>query len=127
MKDSIKTFVKETLGCQCPDEVFEQIEYEQNVELNADILLSSRINIGNRLLVYVLDVDGKDSVLKTMPSVIVLGIEERERRFLNRFRLVLAVNNVAELKPLASRLFNDMEGTDDKVHLHVIDSGTVPF
>ena len=47
----IKRFVQETLGCSCPEEVFDKIE----CDTDASRIWWRRINVGNRLLIYILD------------------------------------------------------------------------
>ena len=47
----IKRFVQETLGCSCPEEVFDKIECKTNVSST----WWKRIDVGNRLLIYILD------------------------------------------------------------------------
>ena len=58
VRDEIKTFVQKTLGCGCPEEVFRHIDWETNAE-SPEAGLYSRINIGNRLLVYISAFDPK--------------------------------------------------------------------
>jgi hypothetical protein len=55
--DIIKSFVVNKLGCNCPAEVFNAINWGKNVEINASIILNNKINIGNRLLIYIIDID----------------------------------------------------------------------
>jgi len=44
----IKSFAKQTLGCQCPEEVFDFIDCQRDIELSNQILLTNKINIGNQ-------------------------------------------------------------------------------
>jgi hypothetical protein len=50
----VKTFAQETLGCQCPEEVFDFIDSQRDIELFPQISLTNKINIGNRLLIYII-------------------------------------------------------------------------
>ena len=49
----IKQFVRETLGCTCPDEVLQHIECQADVNASDDVLLDYEINVGNKLLIFV--------------------------------------------------------------------------
>lgn len=118
-KESIKTFVQKTLGCDCPEEVFEYIDCQFNIKLN-DIVLSCKINIGNRLLVYVVEVNDQNSVKNILPFLVSTGKDEKDNLKFNRFRLVLVTDKLNELKETAETLFNTIP-KDEKVHLHVVD------
>ena len=50
----IEHFVRATLGCQCPDEVFRSIAIDQLRTADGAIGYT-RLLVGNRLLIYVLD------------------------------------------------------------------------
>jgi hypothetical protein len=73
----IKKFVQKTLGCGCPEEVFRQIDYQADI-MAGNILLSARINIGNRLLVYVAEVDNTETIENLLPQLIDIGNKERD-------------------------------------------------
>jgi len=42
-----RQFVRETLGCTCPDEVFQHIDCRTGVKAGENILLDYEINVGN--------------------------------------------------------------------------------
>jgi len=123
-KDIIKTFVKQTLGCACPEEVFEHIDCKSNIQLN-DILLSNKINIGNRLLIYIVDTNKPGSIKNILPLLFNAGIKERDSLGFNRFRLVLVTDKVDEIKEVAESLFTTIN-KDEKVHLHIVHQEKVP-
>jgi hypothetical protein len=121
MKNVIKKFIKETLGCSCPDEVFEHIELERSLHLTDDILLDAKINVGNRLLVYVLEVNDRDFPENKLYTITSSGKEERDRRGFNRFRLVFAGKKDEEFEQMSLAIFNGLKDMDDRVHLHIVD------
>ncbi len=123
--ENIKNFVQKTLGCGCPEEVFQIIECKNNV-LSGESFLRNKINIGNRLLIYVADIPETGSLKKTLPTLIHEGKEERDRTGFNRFRLVLAADNVDEIKKAAVDIFSKLD-KDEKVHLHVISKDGIPI
>jgi hypothetical protein len=124
-KESIKTFVQKTLGCGCPEEVFEYINCKSNIKLN-DIVLSSKINIGNRLLIYVVNINDQNSIKNILPFLVSTGKGERDNLKFNRFRLVLVTDKLNEIKGTAETIFRTIS-EDEKVHLHVVDKKKVPI
>jgi len=113
-KENVKTFVRNVLGCKCPEQVFEYIEC-QNVEV--DGLPLTRINVGNRLLLYVVEVN--DVKLKdVLPALVRAGKNERDDRKFNRFRLVVVTDD-EEVKRIARESFENAD-VDEGVHLHVL-------
>ena len=124
-KEDIKIFAQETLGCGCPEEVFEHIDSRSNVELNG-VVLRRKIKIGNRLLIYIVQMADADSVKQNLALLVTAGREERDDIGFNRFRLVLTADDVAEVRKIAEDMFAVIN-KDDKVHLHVIPKKTMPF
>jgi hypothetical protein len=124
-KESIKTFVKQTLGCACPEEVFTYIDCQSNIKMN-DIVLNSKINIGNKLLIYVVEINNRDSIKKLLPFLVSTGKKERDNLGFNRFRLVLVTEKLNEIKETAERAFKTIP-KDEKIHLHVVLKNKVPI
>ena len=116
-KEAIISFVRETLGCQCPQEVFEHIDIAHNPE--RDIKL--RINVGGRLLIYVEEIEDPDSPDDTLEKLIRAGIEERDSTGLNRFRLVVPVEDLKSIKDTLMEKFDAIRRGDEKAHLHVLE------
>ena len=54
--ETAKRFVRDTLGCQCPDSVFEQIDYQENTGILDKDAIVKRLLVGNRLLIYILEI-----------------------------------------------------------------------
>ena len=111
-------FIRETLGCDCPDEVFEKIEYG-NADHGEETRMGT-ITVGGRLLVYIWKVNDLAVVEAKLPAVLLHGKEHRDRLGLNRIRIVLATDNVERIGPMAQRLFKAWNRKDEKVHLHVL-------
>jgi hypothetical protein len=127
LKNTIKKFVKETLGCSCPDEVFEHIELERDINLDNDILINAKINIGSRLLVYIMEVNEDGFLKNNLQAAVSFGKEERDRRGFNRFRLVLTGEKIDEFEQAAYTIFNDLAVKDEKMHMHVVGEVLRPF
>jgi hypothetical protein len=119
----IISFVKGTLGCQCPEEVFSQVDSQENCRLNIDLWLRSKINVGNRLLVYVVEAVNTAFVHDNLLTLIFIGRDEKELKGFKTFRLVLAADAVADIKAVAEDIFNDLHNVmdlGDSIHLHVV-------
>lgn len=125
MKDSIKKFVQQTLGCNCPEEVFKIIDCGRDIVINKDIMLAFKINIGNRLLVYIIDVDNSNTVEENLDSIVEYGKDERDRKGFNRFRLVLSAEINEDSVHSIIQSFNDSKKYDDRMHLHVVEKDTL--
>jgi hypothetical protein len=124
-KEDIKIFAQQTLGCGCPEEVFEHIDSQSNVQLEG-IMLSRRIKIGNRLLIYIVDMPDAEAVKQKLAFLVASGRKERDRIGFNRFRLVLTADDIDDVKKVAEAVFAVIN-KDEKVHLHVIAKKSIPF
>ena len=116
----IKAFAQETLGCQCPEEVFDSIDCQRDVELSPQILLTNKINIGNRLLIYILQTDDINFIKSNLPTIVQFGIKERDSKALNRVRFVIVADKPEEIKPVAENIFKNLASKDEKIHLHFL-------
>ncbi len=119
-KNYVKTFVRHVLGCECPDEVFAHIDCQCNIVLNNDIVLRNKINIGNRLLIYVVEMNSPDFLKNILATLVPIGINERDEKGFNRFRLVIATDKLDNLKDKVEKTFKALEIKDEKVHLHIV-------
>ncbi len=114
-QEHVKRFVRQTLGCTCPDEVFDQIEYQDAVTDEAPD--TRKITIGQRLLIYVWETDDPAMLEDKLPTIVVAGKRERDRRHLNRFRAVIAANDFDRIASVAERVFGNLSDRDEKIHL----------
>jgi hypothetical protein len=114
--DRVKDFVRNKLGCDCAEDVFDHIENDRDFDAGG-VLLRNRINIGNRLLVYVAE---GDAVTGRIPALLKAGKSDRDAGGFNRFRLVVVTDD-KKLKKTAMDAFKAMPGLDEKVHLHVME------
>jgi len=117
----IKRFVQETLGCSCPEDVFNHIDYQQDVEGIA----RRKICVGDRLLIYIMTLDGSSGIQEVIHSALQQGVEERDKKGLNRFRLVLVASRPDELRRPAERAFDRSAYRDGKTHLHIVNESAV--
>jgi len=122
----IKSFARETLGCDCPDAVFEHIEYVPATTIRDFPVLVRRIVIGNRLLIYIWEPNDTGDVETFLPLLLNAGREERDDRGLNRFRLVIGTTDTEGLKSMMDAWDPVSSGRDPKAHLHIIHKGDIP-
>ncbi|HID43415.1 MAG TPA: hypothetical protein EYP30_06545 [Archaeoglobaceae archaeon] len=92
----VKKFVRDKMGCKCPEEVFEHIEVEKNLK-SGYVDIDYKINVGNRLLIYVVD-GSRYGTEENIRNLILAGVKERDDRNFNRFRLVLVDKEPDERK-----------------------------
>ena len=116
----IKRFVQETLRCSCPEEVFEKIDYQKE-----DDISGRKINVGDRLLIYIITTDRASNIQGVINSAMERGVVERDKKGFNRFRLVLVASRPDELSSLAEDAFESSGYTDEKTHLHVVSESDV--
>jgi hypothetical protein len=116
----IKSFAKQTLRCQCPEEVFDFIDCQRDIELSNQILLTNKINIGNRLLIYIVETDDINFIKNNLPTIFQFGIKEKDSKAFNRIRFVIATNKIEKIKLIAENIFKNLTDKDDKIHLHLI-------
>jgi hypothetical protein len=123
----IKRFIRNALGCGCPEDLFRSIDVRLKLRLNNFIVLEAAIIIGNRLLVSIADAGSAGCIEEHLPVLFSAGRKEREAKGLNRFRLVLAADEPEAARAAAERQFEELRGGDEKIHLHVIRKNQLPF
>ena len=117
----IKRFVQEALGCSCPEEVFNKIDYQKEI----DGFPGRKVNVGDRLLIYIISMNGRSNIQGVINSALEQGVEERNKKGLNRFRLVLVSSRPDELRSMAENAFDSSGYTDEKTHLHIVSESDV--
>jgi len=122
--ENIIAFVKQSLGCNCPEEVFSHIECQTDIPCSG-IVLDTRINVGNRLLIYIVTVNEPDSLWRMLPVLVTAGKKERDGAGFNRFRLVLASDNINAIEKEAEKIFNSLN-EDEKIYLHTLPGISIP-
>lgn len=110
-RKAIVRFVRESLGCGCPDEVFESLRWGI-VDDGSDHPRRFRVDVGGRLLVEVIRGE------KLKPEKVMALSDEgrmlRDEGGYNRFRLVIVGEEDAALRTA----FEQAAAGDEKLHLH---------
>lgn len=123
---AIERFVRGTLGCQCPDEVFRRMEVGP-LALPGGSGTGRRLLVGGRLLIHIVAAPERTDEAGWIERVALAGRDERDRLACNRYRLVVASTSAAvDRTPLEQR-FAGALGGDDRAHLHVLAADQLPI
>ena len=126
--ERVHQFIRGTLGCGCPDEVMQWIVCSRSEAVPEHDLMLTRIDVGGRLLVYVIEgEEAPENAVRALPALLAAGVAERDRSGFNRLRLVVASDDPEAIAPLAQFVFSDNAPHDDHVHLHVVSIHDLPF
>jgi hypothetical protein len=108
-----RALVQGRLGCTCPEEVFHHYQVRQQTDTSLPVV---ELIMGDRLLVWIIDGTGISDPEQTLGQLLQAGYRDREKRGLNRFRLVVIGNFTAWEKQFGHLA----DALDHKVHLHVV-------
>jgi hypothetical protein len=125
MREALEAFVRGTLGCKCPDEVFESIETGslQVAGLPSPV---KRLLIGGRLLIYVTDSMPPESLPEVVSTLLARGCAERDAGGYNRFRLVIGAEDPARVAHDIEAGFTSAAAGDERLHMHVVATSALP-
>ena len=120
----IKHFVREQLGCACPEEVFSTIRVTHKPDLFDDMPVDYLVEIGNRLLVAV-SINNTSKISAVLGLVFQNGKTYRDTHGFNRFRLVVATTDGNTQVSIQSA-YDSLAIKDNKIHLHIIEPAVLP-
>jgi hypothetical protein len=122
----LERFVRETLGCTCPDEVFEQVEIGEGSPL-PDGGRVRRIAIGGRLLIYLVDGVPVDAVDRDIRGWTLSGRIDRDGAGMNRFRLVIGLDGLSgsDADRIKGAFAAACDEGDDRMHLHLVEPDSI--
>jgi len=121
----IERFVRGTLGCGCPDEVFQSIEVSDASTADGTVSFT-RLVIGQRLLLHVWRPATAAPLPGDVQALAEEGCAERDARGYNRYRLVIAATEPEAAIDAVAAAFNDAVGGDDRAHVHVLATRELP-
>ena len=107
--------MRDTLGCACPESVFESVERASLPDAAGEPV--TRLVIGGRLLIYV--ARGVPDVAGVI-ALAAAGRQDRDGHGLNRFRLVVGLPGEQSDVAALAAAFRDAVGDDPKAHLHCV-------
>ena len=117
--EKLKVFVKNTLGCGCPEKVFEKIDVNKlsTVEHEKEM---TRIVVGDTLLIYVIDPEPSYNFVDNVESIGLAGKTDRDTNNYNRFRLVVSSFEDDVQQERVLECFTKSFSTDEKMHIHFV-------
>ncbi len=121
---AIKHFVRASLGCACPDQIFEHIRITEHADMFASA--STLYEIGGRLFVTVIDPVDWHDITASLDQLVDTGKQYRDQQGYNRFRLVIVTDDDEAVKNLQST-FDGLPNIDEKTHLHVLKPQQLPW
>ena len=122
---SIEHFVRGTLGCGCPDEVFQSIAVS-HLPAVAGRPPIVQLLVGSRLLIHVVAPPTEIHGNGWFEQLVAHGRAARDRHGYNRFRLVIASPTPpASVRDMRERFARAIVG-DEKAHLHFVSCDQLP-
>ena len=122
---AIEHFVRRTLGCGCPDEVFQHLVVSRLPSIAGRPPIV-QLQVGSRLLIHVVTPPDGAAVTGWVEQLAANGRAARDRHGYNRFRLVVASPAPsASTREIQERFARAITG-DEKAHLHFVCSDQLP-
>ena len=122
---SIKDFIKDQLGCGCPDQVFLSIRITQQPGYFDGLPVESLLEVGGRLLVAIGKQCDWRGLSNNLEKIIHTGISFRDDNGFNRFRLVIPTED-EETRRIIQRDYDSLTRKDDKTHIHFVAPSELP-
>ena len=124
---SLKSFVREELGCGCPDEVFREIRIEQNRHGFQGLPIDCLVTIGGRLLIGVCLWERlHNGMVPEIKKILAAGKQLRDSAGFNSFRLVVVSEEPDRMVDTILEQLPALKGLDDRVHWHVVGPSSIP-
>ncbi|MFH1677139.1 MAG: hypothetical protein ABIC40_08955 [bacterium] len=114
--EHIRGFVRNDLGCECPEEVFDQVRVLRNEASPGPTTLS--LIIGETLLVEFASTEELAPIANVIDRLLLSGVTYRDSTGLNRFRLILCGKITDDEKTIIA---GEQKRYDKKVHVHYIE------
>jgi len=118
-------FVRGTLGCGCPDEVFQHLVVSRLPAIAGRPSIVQLL-VGSRLLIHVVAPPDGAAATGWIEQLAANGRAARDRHGYNRFRLVIAsAVPLASAREIEERFARAIAG-DEKAHLHFVGNELLP-
>ena len=122
----LKRFVREVVGCTCPDEVFKRVEVKMGSTAIRSCGADYEINVGGRLLIVLSSEPVAALSPMLLEKVMAEGRKARDDGKFNRFRFIVQADKASEAGKELLRAFEGLARKDEKIHLQVIPRREVP-
>ena len=117
--EKLKGFVRNTLGCGCPEEVFEKIDISMHLAVGHEKEVT-RIVVGDTLLIYIIGPEPYGDFIDRVESISLAAKNDRDTNNYNRFRLVISGFEDDVRQREASERFSELFKMDEKMHIHFV-------
>jgi hypothetical protein len=121
----LERFIRDTLGCGCPDEVFRSVTVGRSLLDTDGDYQSWWIEVGGRLLIAVTEDDDPATLADRLGAIYASAARRRDTAGYNRFRLVVVNAPGVDSSPL-EKAFAPIGAEDDRLHLHVVAPTDLP-
>jgi len=121
----IARFVRGTLGCACPDEVFQSIAISRLPDVAAHPAMVQLL-VGSRLLIHVVAPPAGRPASGWIEQLAANGRAARDRYGCNRFRLVVATPVPRPSAREIQECFARAIVGDERAHLHFVAPDELP-
>lgn len=118
--EAVIRFVRDTLGCGCPDEIVARTAVEETEDGEKGL------DVGGRLLVRILGSDDLNVLIAEFPETVERLRSERDRRGFQRLRMVVVHPEAEILAQVLSQMLPVLAVADDLVHLHAVTRPELP-
>jgi hypothetical protein len=125
-REEIEKFVRDDLGCTCPDEVFEAISVVHDPVEFGDLQKGCLLAIGGKLLIYLVKMHDWSSLIDSLEQIFNRGREKRDAGKFNRFRLVVVTPSIQPARQILLRQFDSLSERDGRLHLHIVTPDQLP-
>ena len=119
-------FIRDVLGCTCPDEVLADIVVVPDPDGFAGLPVDFLLRVGGRLMVGIWASDAPGDVGEILSRCFSAGRALRDAEGFNRFRLVVASDDPDADANRLRPAFDGLAALDAKLHLHVIARSQLP-
>jgi len=123
---SIETFIRQDLGCDCPAQVFAQVQVQRADAAFAEMPGDFLVRVGGRLLVLVILAPEWRALAALLPALCERGRALRDSEGYNRFRLVVATRDPQRAARALGEIFDSLPARDARVHLHAVPITALP-
>lgn len=117
----VRKFIRNTLGCGCPEEVFDDLVLAEE-KIGDGETTTRTLLVGNRLLIVMLSCKDWDDLSGVLPQLVRHYRQKRDEMGFNRVRLIVACDQPALLQPAAQQRFAGLPLVDERMHLHILTS-----
>ena len=119
-----KDFIKNVLGCGCPEEVFASMVVDRLPAPAGSISLAFKISVGGRLMILGVADDHIRASADALADLVATGARLRDDGGFNRLRIVV-ISADTSCEAVLRRCFEGIKGVDDRIHLHVVEKGVI--